>query len=78
MLRDYNKTEDGLELVFGCNHIGHFLFTNLIVNKILTAGPGARIVTVSSNSHWLSTIRWDDWGFQVIHPCGLSIAYDSN
>lgn len=60
----YSTTSDGLETQFGTNHIGHFLFTNLILDKIL-ASPNPRIVNVSSNGHRLSPIRWDDIGFDV-------------
>ncbi|KAF2098284.1 putative short-chain dehydrogenase [Rhizodiscina lignyota] len=59
----FQTTKDGLELQFGTNHIGHFLFTNLILNKILAAGPGARVVTISSDGLRLSPIRWDDMNF---------------
>lgn len=57
----FSTTKDGLELQFGTNHIGHFLLTNLIMGKILAAGPGARIVNVSSSGHRFSAIRWDDF-----------------
>lgn len=59
----YKKTVDGIEMQFGTGHVGHFLFTNLILKKILAAK--GRIVNVSSDGHRLSGIRWDDLGFQV-------------
>lgn len=61
----YSTTPDGLESQFGTNHIGHFLFTNLIIGKVLAAGPGARVINVSSDGHKLSPIRFDDIGFSV-------------
>lgn len=64
MASPYGTTSDGLETQFGTNHIGHFLFTNLIVDKIL-ASPSPRVVNVSSDGHRLSPIRWDDLGFDV-------------
>lgn len=63
----YSKTPDGLETQLGTNHIGHFLFTNLILGKILAAGPGARVINVSSGGHRFSPIRWDDLNFSVCH-----------
>ena len=64
MAAPYGTTSDGLEIQFGTNHIGHFLFTNLILSKIL-ASPAPRVVNVSSDGHRLSPIRWNDVGFEV-------------
>ncbi|KAK4702489.1 hypothetical protein P7C70_g3740, partial [Phenoliferia sp. Uapishka_3] len=58
----YALTEDGIESQFGSNHIGHFLFTNLIRPR-LSASSKPRVVNVSSWGHRLSDIRWDDVGF---------------
>lgn len=60
----YAKTEDGIESQFGTNHIGHFLLTKLLADKILAAGAGSRIVNVSSSAI-RGTIRYDDYNFQV-------------
>lgn len=60
----YAKTEDGIESQFGTNHIGHFLLTKLLIDKILVAGAGARIINVSSSAI-NAPIRYDDYNFQV-------------
>lgn len=60
----YAKTEDGLERQFATSHVGPFLFTNLIMKKILASNT-PRIVNVSSDGHRLSAIRWGDIGFAV-------------
>jgi NAD(P)-dependent dehydrogenase (short-subunit alcohol dehydrogenase family) len=60
----YAKTEDGIESQFATNHIGHFLLTKLLIDKILTAGPGSRIINVSSSAI-RGVIRYDDYNFQV-------------
>ncbi|RPD58287.1 short-chain dehydrogenase [Lentinus tigrinus ALCF2SS1-7] len=60
----YQKTADGLEIHFGTNYIGHFLFTNLIMPKLLESKSSPRVVNVSSDGHRLSDIRWDDLNFQ--------------
>lgn len=61
----YSTTQDGLEMQFGSMHIGHFLFTNLIMGKILAAGDGARVVSVSSDGYRLGPVRFNDWSFEV-------------
>ena len=42
---------DGFEIAFGVNHLGHHLFTSLLLER-LRARPHARIVTVASDSHF--------------------------
>lgn len=59
----YMTTKDGLEMQFGTGHIGHFLFTNLILQKILASGDHPRVINVSSAGHRISPIRFDDWDF---------------
>ncbi len=60
----HRKTEDGFESQFGVNHLGHFLFTNLIMDKIL-ASKSPRVVSVSSFGHRLGGVRWLDFNFEV-------------
>jgi NAD(P)-dependent dehydrogenase (short-subunit alcohol dehydrogenase family) len=43
-------TEDGFELQFGTNHLGHFALTGRLLPALLSAGS-ARVVTVSSLVH---------------------------
>lgn len=64
MATDFSLTVDGFETQFASNHLGHFLFTNLIMGKLL-ASKSPRIVNVSSDGHRLSPIRWADYNFSV-------------
>lgn len=61
----FSKTVDIIESQFGTNHIGPFLFTSLILGKILAAGEGARNVNLSSSAHRISDVRLDDWNFEA-------------
>ena len=50
LVRERTITEDGFEVMFATNHLGHFLLTNLLLPK-LNQAPSARIVTVSALAH---------------------------
>lgn len=65
MAPPFSLTQDGVESQFGINHIGHFLFTNLIMSKLVTPGKSSRVVNISSDGHRLGPIRFDDWNFDV-------------
>jgi dehydrogenase/reductase SDR family protein 13 len=52
-------TRDGFELTWGVNHLGPYLFTRLLLDRVKQAGQ-ARIVNVASASHYNATgIDWD-------------------
>lgn len=59
MVPPYSKTEDGFELQFGTNHLGHFALTGLLL-EVLLATKGARIVNISSSAHKFGEINFDD------------------
>jgi NAD(P)-dependent dehydrogenase (short-subunit alcohol dehydrogenase family) len=52
-------TEDGFELQFGVNHLGHFALTGHLL-PMLKARADARIVNISSLAHRGAAIDFDD------------------
>ena len=52
-------TRQGFELTFGVNHLGHFLLTRLLLDRLAENAP-ARVVTVASDAHYSARgINWD-------------------
>ncbi|HEX4447110.1 MAG TPA: SDR family oxidoreductase [Polyangiaceae bacterium] len=52
-------TASGFEIAYGVNHVGHFLFTQLLLDRIKRSAP-ARIVTVASQAHYdAKAIPWE-------------------
>jgi NAD(P)-dependent dehydrogenase (short-subunit alcohol dehydrogenase family) len=45
------RTGGGFELAFGVNHVGHFALTMALLDRLAASAP-ARVVTVSSDSHY--------------------------
>lgn len=62
-------TPEGIEKQFGTNHIGHFLFTNLIMPKIIAAAQAnptkgaTRVINLSSRGVVYGPVRWSDMNF---------------
>jgi len=47
---EYTHTKQGHELHFGVNHLSHYLFVELLKEKLIESAP-ARVVILSSESH---------------------------
>jgi len=65
-------TASGFELAFGTNHLGPFLFTELLRDHLVESGPG-RIVNVASVGHYRAEgIDWES----VRRPTVTRTAFD--
>lgn len=62
MANPLTRVGPGWESQFGVNHLGHFALTRALW-PLLTAAPGARVVSLSSTAHKISDIRWEDITF---------------
>jgi retinol dehydrogenase 12 len=58
-LRDRTLTVDGLETTFAVNHLGYFLLTHLLLDRLKQSAP-SRVVNVSSDAHPYGHINFDD------------------
>ncbi|XP_018586319.1 dehydrogenase/reductase SDR family member 13-like [Scleropages formosus] len=52
------RTKDGFGIEFGVNHLGHFLLTCLLLER-LNEGGGGRVITLSSVAHRWGYIDFD-------------------
>lgn len=59
----FSRTAQGFELQFGTNHLGHFALTAQLW-PLLARSPGARVVTVSSQTAHSGKIDFDDPNFE--------------
>ena len=53
------RTEDDLELQFGVNHVGHYLFAREVMPLLRAAAP-SRVIFLTSSAHLSGDILWDD------------------
>jgi len=56
-------TADGIERTFATNHLGCFLLTTLLLDRLIASAP-ARVVTVASVGHRRGTLNFDDLGYE--------------
>ncbi|KAF3700708.1 Dehydrogenase/reductase SDR family member 13 [Channa argus] len=51
-------TDDGFGMIFGVNHLGHFLLTVLLLDLLKASGP-SRVVTVSSRGYKIGNVDFN-------------------
>jgi NAD(P)-dependent dehydrogenase (short-subunit alcohol dehydrogenase family) len=64
-------TPEGFELQWAVNHLAPFLLTHALL-PLLQAAPVARVVTVSSGSHYHTRLRWNDIQLRRGYNCLLA------
>ncbi len=63
MMVPFGHTDDGFELQFGTNHLGHFLLIGRLM-PLLVAGAPARVVVLSSAGHFAAGVDLDDPNYE--------------
>lgn len=56
----FSRTENELEMQMGVNHFGHFLLTDLLLDKLKSSAP-SRVVVVSSGLHKYGKIDFENF-----------------
>ncbi|KZV90628.1 WW domain-containing oxidoreductase [Exidia glandulosa HHB12029] len=65
MATPFGRTVDGYEQQFATNHLGHFLFTSLLLPKLL-ASRSPRVINLTSSGHRMALGHYDDWNFEKL------------
>lgn len=55
----FTQTAEGFETQWAVNHLAPFLLTHQLL-PLLQRAPSARVVTVTSDSHYAGRIHWED------------------
>jgi NAD(P)-dependent dehydrogenase (short-subunit alcohol dehydrogenase family) len=83
ILSERSETEDGFETTFGVNHLGPFLLTDLLLDRLKASAP-SRIVNVASEAHKFAFdgLDFDDlqcegffWSYRVYGRSKLANIY---
>ena len=80
----YRLSEDGFEQHMAAHHLGHFLLTRLLLDRMKESAP-ARVVMISSDGHKAGgPLDWDDmeirkpWGRGSVSNRGAFAAYQKS
>ena len=69
-------TEDGIETVFAVNHIASFLFTRLLLQRMIESAP-SRIIQINSEGHRfggldINDLNWDKRRYKGLQGYGAA------
>lgn len=74
-VRNYTTSKQGVEGQFAANYLGHFLLTNLLMDRIVAAREeGAIVVNVVSLGYELGEVKLDDINFEVCRNTTSSVS----
>ncbi|KAG8511768.1 Retinol dehydrogenase 12, partial [Galemys pyrenaicus] len=74
MMCPYSKTADGFETQLGVNHLGHFLLTHLLLERLKESAP-ARVVNLSSVVHHVGKIHFHDLQSEKSYNSGFAYCH---
>ncbi|KAM5274625.1 retinol dehydrogenase 11 [Ctenodactylus gundi] len=74
MMCPYTQTADGFEMHMGVNHLGHFLLTHLLLEKMKESAP-SRVINVSSWAHHLGRIYFHNLQGEKFYNAGLAYCH---
>lgn len=74
MATPFGHTQDGFEMQFGTNHLGHFVFVNRLTSLLR---PRGRVVSVASSSHRQANVDLVDPNFDH-KPYDAGLAYSQS
>lgn len=68
LFQNHQLTDDGLEMTWAVNHVGPFLLTMLLLNRLKESAP-ARIITTASHGHKMAKtgINFNDLGAEHLY-----------
>ncbi len=77
VLGDRRTTAEGFESTFGINHLGHFLWTTLLLDVLKDSAP-ARIINLASDAHRMSRgLDFNDLNYERREYKGFQVYGDS-